>query len=87
MHLSALRKSLDLYSSQYENFVKLGDFNVEVDNIDMKDFCKSYNLKSLVRVPTCFKDPENPSCIDLILTNSPFSFQSSCVIKTGLSDV
>ena len=48
MHLSALRKSLDLYSTQYENFVVLGDFNVEVDSSDMKDFCKSYNLKSLV---------------------------------------
>ena len=85
MHLSALQKSLDLYSAQYENFVILGDFNVEVDYNGMEDFCKSYNLKSLVRVPTCFKNPENPSCIDLILTNSPYSFQSSCVIETGLS--
>ena len=59
---------------------------MEVDNNDMKDFCKSYNLKSLVRVPTCFKNPENLSCIDLILTNSPYSFHSSCVIETGLSD-
>ena len=47
----------------------LGDFNVEVDN-DMKEFCKSYSLKSLVQVPTCFENPENPSCIDLILRNS-----------------
>ena len=59
---------------------------MEVDNNDMKDSCKSYNLKSLVRVPTCFKNPENLSCIDLILTNSPYSFHSSCVIETGLSD-
>ena len=86
MHLSALRKSLDLYSTQYENFVVLGDFNVEVDSSDMKDFCKSYNLKSLVWVPTCFKNSENPSCIDLILTNSEYSLQSSCVIETGLPD-
>ena len=27
-----------------------------------------------------------PSCIDLILTNSPYSFQNFCVIETGLSD-
>ena len=27
-----------------------------------------------------------PSCIDLILTNSPYSFQNFCVIETGLSN-
>ena len=43
-------------------------------------------FKSLIKDPTCFKNPENPSCIDLILTNSPYSFQNSCVIETGLSD-
>ena len=32
------------------------------------------------------KNPENPSCIDLILTNKPRSFQTKCVIETGLSD-
>ena len=51
MHLSALRKSLDLYSTQYENFVILGDLNVEVDNNDMKDFCKSYLIRT-----NCLRD-------------------------------
>ena len=49
----------------------------------MKDFCSSYRLKSLIKQPTCFK---NPCCIDLILTNKPESFRSTCVIETGLSD-
>ena len=31
------------------------------------------------------KNPENPTCIDLILTNHPLSFQNSCVLGTGLS--
>ena len=52
----------------------------------MKDFCYSYGLKSLNKVPTCFKNPESPSCIDLMLTNNPLSLQSSGVIETGLSD-
>ena len=34
----------------------------------------------------CYKNPENPSSIDLILTNNPRSFQNSSVIETGLSD-
>ena len=46
----------------------------------------TYNLKSLVKQKICFKNPDNPSCIDLILTNSPRSFQDSCVFETGLSN-
>ena len=46
----------------------------------------TYNLKSLVKQKTCFKNPDNPSCIDLILTNSPRGFQDSSLFETGLSD-
>ena len=52
----------------------------------MKAFCGSYNLFSLIKETTNCKNPQNSSCIDLILTNNPYSFQSSCVIETGLSD-
>ena len=52
----------------------------------METFCEYYGLKKLIKVSTCHKNPQNPSCIDLILTNSPLSFQSSGVIETGLSD-
>ena len=85
-HLEALRKSLDLYSAHYENIVLLGDFDVNINDPYMESFCESFRFKSLLKDPTCFKNPENPSCIDLILTNSPYSFQHSCVIETGLSD-
>ena len=52
----------------------------------VKNFCSSFNLTSMINKPTCFKNPDKPSCIDLILTNCPRSFQNSCVIETGLSD-
>ena len=64
----------------------MGDFNVEVENRDMEEFCKNYNLKILIRVPTCYKNPNNLWCIDLILKNSQRSFQSFCAIETDLSD-
>ena len=50
------------------------------------EFCDTHNLKSLIREPTCYKNSENPSYIDLILTNGLCSFQNSCVFETGLSD-
>ena len=52
----------------------------------MKAFSDNYNLTSLIKQPTCYKNPNNPTCIDLILSDTPRSFQSTCVIETGLSD-
>ena len=40
----------------------------------------------MVNKATCYKNPDKPTCIDLILTNCPGSFQNSCVVETGLSD-
>ena len=48
------------------------------------EFCDTYNLKILIREPTCYKIPEDPSCIDFILTNRTCSFRNSCVFETGL---
>ena len=58
--------------------------NSDIDNSDMTVFCDKYDLKCLIKEPTSDKNPENPSCIDLILTNNPKCFQSLCVVKTGL---
>ena len=46
----------------------------------------THNLKYLVKSLTCYKNPVNPSCIDLILTNKPKSFMNTQIIETGLSD-
>ena len=85
-HLKALSDLLDSHSSTYEKVLILGDFNVEVDDQNMKTFCDSYSLTSLIKQPTCYKNPSHPKCIDLILTNVPRSFQTTCVIETGLYD-
>ena len=85
-HLQRLTNSLDLYSAKYENIILIRDFNVSPEESHMETFCESYGLKNLIKVPTCYKNPQNSSCIDLILTNSLLSFQSSGVIETGISD-
>ena len=85
-HLTALRNSLDLHSSKYEKILILGDFNVEIEEANMKSICQNYNLKSLIKQLICYKNLNKPACIDLILTNVPRMFQSTCVIETGLSD-
>ena len=45
-----------------------------------------FNATNLVKEKTCFKNIENPSCIDLFITNSPLSFQNTTTVSTGLSD-
>ena len=64
----------------------MGDFNSEMCEEPMDNFCSLYNLKNLIKSPTCFKNPDNPTCIDLILTSKHRSFQNTSVIETGLSD-
>ena len=75
-----------MLSSDYEKIISLRGFDVTDDEHHMKPFCKNYGLKNLIRQPTCYKNPSNPVCIDLILTNVPRSFQSTCEVETGLSD-
>ena len=84
-HLNVVTKTLDAYYGKYEN-VFLGGFNAGIEETTVESFCESENLTNLIKQPTCFKNPEKPSCIDLTLTNRPKSFQTTCVIETGLSD-
>ena len=79
-------KCTDIYTSKFDNLIFLGDFNAGVEDTDIKNFCSSYNLTSMVNKAMCHKNPDKPTCIDLILIKSPGSFQNSCVVETGLSD-
>ena len=67
-HIQNISRGLDFYSSKYDNFIVFGDFNAETSNTTISKFCATYNLKNLIKEPTCFKSLENPTCIDLILT-------------------
>ena len=44
----------------------LGDFNVGTEEQHMKASCDNYNLTSLIKQSTCYKNPNNPTCIDLM---------------------
>ena len=84
--LSIIGKDLDLLSANYDQILLMGDFNSEPHDHFLMDLCDVYNLNNLIKVPTCFKNLEKLTSIDLMLTNSYRSFQSSWAIETGLSD-
>ena len=85
-HLECISKYIDSHSSKYGNFLLLGDFNSKPTEEAMKSFCQIYNSKNLLGKPTSYKNPTNPLCVDLILTNKPRRFHNSWKFKTGLSD-
>ena len=85
-HLDEIGRNLDLLSSKNDTFILMGDFNSEPREQPMIDFFHVYNCQNIIKDKTCFKNPYNPSCIDLIITNKTKSFQNSTVIETGLSD-
>ena len=43
--------------------ILVGEFFSDINDQCMNGFCESYNLSSLVRETTCYKNPENHSCI------------------------
>ena len=83
--LEQLGFALDKYSN-YDKMLIAGDFNIDDDEETLQDFLFEQNIKNLVKEKTCFKSVDNPSCIDLFLTNTPLSFQNTTTVTTGLSD-
>ena len=84
--LSHIRKEIDANMNKYENLILLGDFNAGNSDLSLNEFCEMYTLKHLITEPTCYKNQNNPSIIDIILTNRKRSFCDSQTIETGLSD-
>ena len=81
-----LGKVLDNFSIKYDRFVLLGDFNMQESETILCEFLNAYNAKNIIKNKTCFKSIENQSCVDLIITDKPGSFQHTNVFETGISD-
>ena len=69
IHLFHIGKGLDSLSSNCDNNILMGDFNTVLSNHFVDSFCGSYSFNSRIKKPTHFKNPDNTTCIDLILIN------------------
>ena len=74
-HLKCIGRNLDSQLGQYENFILMGDFNVEPNDATMENLSQVYDCKNIAKDKNCFKNPINSTCINLIITNRPKSFQ------------
>ena len=66
-YLKHASKEIDSLVSQYKNIIVLKDFNFETIEEPMSTFCHVHTLEHLKKEPTCIKDPEKPTGIDVIL--------------------
>ena len=74
----------DFFADTYDNYLIMGDFNIEQIDPSLKTFLNSSNLYNLIKSNTCFKG--KGSCIDLFLTNRKYSFKFSGSYETDISD-
>ncbi len=72
----------------YSNVILLGDLNINVSkpNHPLKELFQVTGVQNIVSAPTCFKNPDNPSIIDLVVTNVAKRLSATTCIETGLSD-
>ena len=81
-HLKCLNRVIDENRKTYDNLWYLHRrLNAGIGKNSMKKFCRIKCSKSLIKVPTCFKNPGKPTCIDLILTNRPNFFNTAVILK------
>ena len=64
-----------------------GEFNAEEAYSSLSGFLGNYNSMNAVKDKICFKNPKNPKCINLFITNSSGSFQNTSAVVNRLSNV
>ena len=75
--INEIKLSLNIFSSSYADFLLLGDFNLSTENTNFENLLDSFDLESLIKIPTCCKSLSSPTCTDLILTNKKILFMKS----------
>ena len=84
VRLNSLTNILNHFTKTYDNYLAIGDFNLEHHDKRLEYFLNNSNLVKLVKTNTYFKG--SGFCIDLILTNREHSFKNTTSYETGLSD-
>ena len=70
--LNSLTVILDHFTKAYDNYLIMGDFNLEPDDKRFGCFLNSNNLVNAVKANICFQG--SGSCTDLILANMKYFF-------------
>ena len=84
--IDALENVCNSLLRESHHWLVVGDVNIDMNQENLlTSFCNTHDLENLVKGPTCFKG-ENPTCIDVILSNEPNRFKSTINVNCSLSD-
>ena len=80
--------SLGKASLTYENFIVMGNFNIDINTAGMEvdkldEFCNLFDLTNLIKTETCCTK-NHKSTVNLCLTDRPLSFQQKKPTKQPL---
>ena len=70
----------------FDKLLITGDFNAQVGDKCSETFLYQHELESFNNKATCYRNPNQPSCIDPILTNSLRNFFNTETYFTGTPD-
>ncbi len=83
---SAMEKLIDTISNECENYIIVGDLNVDMSKSNpLQDLIDTEGCRNIVKDPTCFKG-QPPSIIDLVITNVHKRIRRVVCIDIDLSD-
>lgn len=85
IHLPVHSNTLDDLSKGYDYLILIGDFNVELQEINV---CQISRMSVILKIlsENIFAKSKNSSCMGLVLTNSSHSIQNTCSFETSPSD-
>ena len=87
MFFKEVGDSLSKASLTYENFIIMGNFNIDINTAGMDvdkpdELCNLFDLTNLIKTETCCTKTHK-STIDLFLINRPLSFRKTGTTETG----
>ena len=85
---SAIEEMMNKCNLESEYVYFIGDMNVNFGNNNnaLTETLNSFDLKQMIKDPTCFKSIQNPTLIDIIITSRPKSIVKTMNIPLGISD-
>ena len=86
MKPTSLETILSELSNKYVKLILMGDFNVSLSNWNLSQLLGFFAISSLNINPFYFRNSQNPTCSDLLLTNFKFSLMKTNAFETGISD-
>ena len=85
VYFNNLSLSLDRALLESDNIIVIGDLNQNMKQLtqsqELVSLCDSFGLSNLIKTETCYKNPNNKTIVDVILSNNPGCFSTKGTLE------